>query len=312
VLWAEWNGKYRDTVRRFWKGDEGQLSDFAYRLTGSSDLYQFDGRKPYASINFVTAHDGFTLCDLVSYNGKHNKANKEDNRDGSDSNDSWNMGAEGRTSDPEINTRRERQMRNFLATLMLSQGVPMLNGGDEFARSQRGNNNAYCQNNKLTWVDWNLDEPRKRLLDFTSRLIHFRLAHPNLHRRRFFQDREIRKRDGNVVVHDFAWLNPDGNQVSDEVWSTGWMRSIALLLNGQTLQITDEEGRAIIDDNFLIIVNAADAGVEFALPPAVNSHGWSMVMDTENIGNPFAETKVGEKVIAGERSLKLLSDELFG
>jgi glycogen operon protein len=195
---------------------------------------------------------------------------------------------------------------------MLSQGVPSLNGRDEFARSQRGNNNAYCQNNKLTWVDWNLDEPRKRLLDFTSRLIHFRLAHPNLHRRRFFQDREIRKRDGNVVVHDIAWLNPDGNQVSDEVWSTGWMRSIALLLNGQTLQITDEEGRAIIDDNFLIIVNAADAGVEFALPPAVNSHGWSMVMDTENIGNPFAETKVGEKVIAGERSLKLLSDELFG
>ncbi len=311
VLWAEWNGKYRDTVRRFWKGDEGQLSDFAYRLTGSSDLYEFDGRKPYASINFVTAHDGFTLCDLVSYNQKHNKANKDNNRDGSDYNDSWNMGVEGPTADPEINRRRERQMRNFLATLMLSQGVPMLSGGDEFGRSQRGNNNAYCQDNKLSWFDWNLGEERKRLLEFASRLIHFRLEHPNLHRRKFFQDRQIRHRNGNTVVHDIAWFNPDGNRVSDEVWSTGWMRSIALLLNGQTLQITDEEGRAIIDDSFLIIVNAADTGVEFTLPPAVNSHGWCMVMDTENIDDPFVETKVDEKVIAGGRSLKLLSDELF-
>ena len=159
VLWAEWNGKYRDTVRRFWKGDAGQLSDFAYRLTGSSDLYQFDGRKPYASINFITAHDGFTLCDLVSYNEKHNEANGENNRDGSDNNDSWNMGAEGPTDDPEINKLRERQMRNFLATLLLSQGVPMLTGGDEVARSQMGNNNCYCQDNELTWMDWNLDDP---------------------------------------------------------------------------------------------------------------------------------------------------------
>ncbi len=311
VLWAEWNGKYRDTVRRFWKGDEGQLSDFAYRLTGSSDLYQFDGRKPYASINFVTAHDGFTLCDLVSYNGKHNKANKEENRDGSDNNDSWNMGAEGPTDDPEVNKRRERQMRNFLATLMLSQGVPMLTGGDEFARSQRGNNNAYCQDNKLTWFDWKLGDRRTRLLDFTSRLIHFRLAHPNLHRRKFFQDREIRHRNGGIVVHDIAWLNPDGHPVSDEVWSTGWARSVALLLNGQTLQITDEDGRAIIDDTFLLIVNAADSGVEFTLPQPVNSPEWSLVMDTENVESPFAEIKVGEKIIVGERSLKLLSDELF-
>ncbi len=311
VLWAEWNGKYRDTVRRFWKGDEGQLSDFAYRLTGSSDLYQFDGRKPYASINFVTAHDGFTLCDLVSYNGKQNEANKEENRDGSDNNDSWNMGAEGPTDDPEINKRRERQMRNFLATLMLSQGVPMLTGGDEFARSQSGNNNAYCQDNKLTWFDWKLDDERKRLLDFTSRLIHFRLAHPNLHRRKFFQDREIRHKNGNTVVHDITWLNPDGNPVSDEVWSTGWVRSVALLLNGQTLQITDEDGRAIIDDTFLLIVNAADSGVEFTLPQPVNSPEWTLVMDTENVENPFAETKLGDKIIAGERSLKLLSDELF-
>jgi len=312
VLWAEWNGKYRDTVRRFWKGDEGQLSDFAYRLTGSSDLYQFDGRKPYASINFVTAHDGFTLCDLVSYNQKHNKANKDNNKDGSDNNDSWNMGAEGPTDDPEINKMRERQVRNFLATLLLSQGVPMLTGGDEFARSQRGNNNAYCQDCKLTWFDWKLSEPRQRLLDFTSRLIHFRLAHPNLHRRKFFQDREIRHKNGSTVVHDVAWFNPDGNRVSDEVWSAGWMRSIGLLLNGQTLRITDEEGRPIIDDSFLIIVNAAESGVEFTLPPSVNSNGWCLVMDTENIEDPFVHAKVGEKVIAGGRSLKLLSDELFG
>src|SRR6266581_2741428 len=212
VLWAEWNGKYRDTVRRYWKGDGGQLSDFAYRLTGSSDLYQFDGRKPYASINFITAHDGFTLCDLVSYNQKHNEANLDDNRDGSDHNDSWNMGVEGPTDDPAINTLRERQMRNFLATLMLSQGVPMLCGGDEVARTQGGNNNAYCQDNEISWFDWNLDERRRRLRDFPCRLIHLRLAHPNLHRRKFCQDREIRKKgNGELVrvIRDIAWFNTD-------------------------------------------------------------------------------------------------------
>jgi isoamylase len=312
VLWAEWNGRYRDTVRRFWKGDEGQLSDFAYRLTGSSDLYQFDGRKPYASINFVTAHDGFTLRDLVSYNEKHNKANKENNRDGSDHNDSWNMGVEGPAKSVEIARSRERQMRNFLATLILSQGVPMLNGGDEFGRSQRGNNNSYSQDNKLTWFDWKLNDQRKQLLEFTSRLIHFRLEHPNLHRRKFFQDRKIRHRDGSDVVHDIAWLNPDGKGVSEEVWTTGWVRSIALLLNGQTLQVTNEDGQAIIDDSFLIIVNAAATGVEFTLPPSVSPNGWCMVVDTENLEDPFAETKMSEKVIVGGRSLKLLSDELFG
>jgi isoamylase len=311
VLWAEWNGKYRDTVRRFWKGDEGQLSDFAYRITGSSDLYEFDGRKPYASINFNTAHDGFTLCDLVSYNRKHNEANLDDNKDGSDYNDSWNMGEEGPSDDAEINALRERQMRNFIATLMLSQGVPMLTGGDEFARSQHGNNNCYCQDNELTWFDWNHDASSKRLLEFTSRLIHFRLDHPNLHRRKFFQDRKIRHKNGSTVVHDIAWFNPDGKPVSDEVWSTGWMRSIALLLNGQTLQVTDEEGHPIIDDSFLLIVNAASEGVEFTLPPSVNVNGWCQVIDTENIDNPFAEMKVGDKVIVGGRSLKLLSDEFF-
>jgi glycogen operon protein len=311
VLWAEWNGKYRDTVRRFWKGDDGMLSDFAHRLTGSSDLYEFDGRKPYASINFVTAHDGFTLCDLVSYNGKHNEANGDDNKDGTDNNDSWNMGAEGPTDDPEINTLRERQMRNFLATLMLSQGVPMLNGGDEFSRSQRGNNNCYCQDNELTWFDWNLDDSRKRLRKFTCHLIHLRLAHPNLHRRKFFQDREIRKKgDGSLVrvIKDAAWYNADGNEVSDEAWSSPWNRAIALLLNGKTLQVTDENGDWVIDDSFLLLVNAAHEGVEFTLPPSPSDNPWCEVINTENIDNPFDDVKVGEKVIVGGRALKLMSD----
>lgn len=309
VLWAEWNGIYRDTIRRFWKGDAGQLSDFANRLTGSSDLYQFDGRKPYASINFITAHDGFTLCDLVSYNEKHNEANHDNNKDGANDNESWNMGTEGPTDDPQINTLRERQIRNFLATLMLSQGVPMLAGGDEVARSQRGNNNCYCQDNELTWFDWDLDDSRKRLRDFTSQLIQFRLSHPNLHRRKFFQDREIRKKDGNTVIQDIAWYNPDGNQVGDEVWNAGWNRSIGLLLNGQTLQVTNEEGKPVIDDSFLILVNASHEGVEFTLPPPLVGSNWNQVIDTENIDKPFAKVVVDAKVIVGGRSLKLLSDE---
>lgn len=313
VLWAEWNGKYRDTVRRIWKGDEGQLSDFAYRLTGSSDLYQFDGRKPYASINFVTAHDGFTLCDLVSYNQKHNEANKDDNKDGTDSNDSWNMGAEGKTDDPEVNTLRERQMRNFMATLMFSQGVPMLAGGDEVARSQQGNNNGYCQDSELTWFDWNLDERRERLLEFTRRVIELRRSHPNLHRRKFFQDREIRSKRGDKLLRvekDIAWFNPDGNEVPDEAWSAGWSRAIALLLNGQTLQVTDEDGVPVIDDSFLLLVNAAHEGVEFVLPESSSHRPWVQLVDTEQLCDPFAPVVAGEKVILGSRSLKLLSDHL--
>ncbi|WP_254061533.1 hypothetical protein [Granulicella sp. L60] len=309
VLWAEWNGIYRDTIRRFWKGDEGQLSDFANRLTGSSDLYQFDGRKPYASINFVTAHDGFTLCDLVSYNEKHNDANHDDNKDGTNDNDSWNMGFEGPTDDPEINNLRERQIRNFLATLILSQGVPMIAGGDEVARSQRGNNNCYCQDNELTWFDWDLDDSRKRLGDFTSQLIHLRLSHPNLHRRKFFQDREIRSKSGSTIVQDIAWYNPDGNQVGDDVWNAGWSRSIALFLNGQTLQVTNEEGHPVTDDSFLLLVNASHEGVEFTLPPPLGGSRWSQVVDTENTDSPFVKMVMGEKVIVGGRSLKLLSDE---
>ena len=309
VLWAEWNGMYRDTVRRFWKGDAGILSDFASRLTGSSDLYQFDGRKPYASINFITAHDGFTLDDLVSYNEKHNEANGDDNNDGANDNDSWNMGAEGPTDDPIVNNLRERQTRNFLATLMLSQGVPMIAGGDEVARSQRGNNNCYCQDNELTWFDWDLDEPRRRLRDFTSKLIHLRLDHPNLHRRKFFQDRELRKKGESIIERDIAWFNTDGNEVPDEVWNAEWTRSIAVLLNGQTLQVTDDEGQPVIDQSFLIVVNAAQDGVEFTLPPSPRGAPWCQVIDTENIDDPFVKKAATEKVIAGGRSLMLFADE---
>jgi glycogen operon protein len=285
VLWAEWNGKYRDTVRRFWKGDAGTPSDFANRLTGSSDLYQHDGRKPYASINFITAHDGFTLCDLVSYNEKHNEANGEDNKDGANENDSWNMGFEGPTDDPEINKMRERQTRNFLATLMLSQGVPMLCGGDEVSRSQLGNNNSFCQDNEINWYDWNLDAPRTRLMEYTGRLIQLRLKHPNLHRRKFFQDRNIR----GSVVRDIAWYAPDGNEFSEENWSAEWNRSMGLMLNGKTLDTMNETGEKVEDDSFLILINAHYEGVEFKLPKPPNGNPWKHVLNTDNIDDPFAE-----------------------
>ncbi len=304
VLWAEWNGKYRDTVRRFWKGDNGTLSDFAYRMTGSSDLYQGDGRTPAASINFVIAHDGFTLCDLVSYDGKHNEANGDNNNDGANDNDSWNMGVEGPTDDATINAMRERQMRNFLTTLMLSQGVPMLAGGDEIARSQQGNNNCYCQDNELTWHDWNLDDPRKRLLAFTSKLIKLRKDHPNLHRRKFFQDSSIR----GSLVRDVAWLGTDGNEVSDESWNSPWNKSIAVMYNGRTIQAMDEDGAPIVDDSFLIIVNASDQGVEYTLPEAPGKNPWRQVLDTESIQDPFCEAEMHDKAIVGGRAVRVYSD----
>jgi glycogen operon protein len=218
------------------------------------------------------------------------------------------MGVEGPTEDEKINSMRERQIRNFLATLMLSQGVPMLYGGDEIARSQQGNNNCYCQDNKLTWHDWDLDDSRKRMLDFTGRLIHLRLAHPNLHRRKFFQDREIRKKGQSTFIQDIAWFNADGNQVPDEVWNTTWSRSIAVMLNGQTLQVSDEDGQPIVDDSFFLIVNAAQDGVEFALPRSPSGKPWCLAIDTEDAENPFSETKVDDKIIVGGRCLKLLSD----
>ena len=264
VLWAEWNGKYRDTVRRYWKGDDGQLSDLAYRLTGSSDLYQHDGRRPYASINFVTAHDGFTLRDLVSYNEKHNEANGEDNNDGANDNQSWNMGAEGPTDDASIIEARERQIRNLLATVLFSQGVPMISGGDELARTQNGNNNAYCQDNEISWYDWTPDPLRERLLTFTARLIELRKAHPNLRRKKFFQDRVIH----NSEARDIAWYGTDGKELDQGAWeNVGWMRTLGMMLNGSTLGIKDAMGNYVKDCSFLLLLNAHHEEVTFILPP---------------------------------------------
>ena len=298
-------GKYRDTVRRFWKGDGGQLSDFAYRLTGSSDLYQFDGRKPYASINFVTAHDGFTLCDLVSYNEKHNEANGDDNEDGSDNNDCWNMGAEGPTDDAEINKLRERQMRNFLATLLLCQGVPMITGGDEIARSQRGNNNCYCQDNELTWFDWKLDAPRKRLMEFTTQLIEAAQGASESAPAEVLSgpaDPGLGGAGYRVVSRGRA-----GGDRRD--WNTEWNRSMAhdAERTGRWALRMKTATRSM-DDSFLILVNAAHEGVEFTLPKPPNGTPWRQVMDTENIDDPFASGGVKDKIIAGGRSMVVFSD----
>jgi isoamylase len=304
VLWAEWNGKYRDTVRRFWKGDEGQLADLGSRLTGSSDLYQNDGRKPYASINFVVAHDGFTLHDLVSYNSKHNEANGENNRDGSDNNDSWNMGVEGETSDPAIIRERQKQVRNFLATLLLSQGVPMLSMGDEVGRSQKGNN-AYCQDNEISWTNWDIDEARQKLLDFTSGLIKLRRSHPNFRRKKFYQDRTIRK----SVVRDIAWYGADGHEMTEDEWNSKWIRSLGLMFNGETLNVVDDVmGRPVIDDTFLILINSYHEGVEFTIPKSPHDRGWVSVLDTAEEEDTFKEESINSSRILTGRSLMLLKE----
>ncbi len=276
--WAEWNGRYRDTVRRYWKSDEGQLSDLAYRLTGSSDLYDRDGRRPSASINFVTAHDGFTLHDLVSYNDKHNEANQEGNNDGANDNHSWNMGAEGPTDNPDIIERRERQKRNFLATLLLSQGVPMILGGDEISRTQNGNNNAYCQDNETTWLDWSLDARKIALVEFTQKLIRLRRDHPSLHRRKFYQGRAIR----GTEEKDIVWLRPDGQEMSDEEWGLGWVRCLGLMLNGETIGEVDESGEPITDDTFLILLNCHHEPIKFFMPKPHSCDQWEVLVDTND------------------------------
>src|SRR4051812_43429708 len=304
VLWAEWNGKYRDTVRRYWKGDAGTLSDLGYRLTGSSDLYQNDGRKPYASINFVTAHDGFTLEDLVSYNEKHNEANGENNQDGANDNESWNMGAEGPTVDPEILAARERQKRNLLATLLLSQGVPMILGGDEIGRTQGGNNNAYCQDNEISWFHWKLDERKQRLLEFTTKLIEVRKTHPNLRRRKFFQDRAVRHSE----LKDIAWYRTDGQEMTEEEWNAGWVRSLAVMFNGKTLDSVDEMGQPVIDDSFLVLLNSSHEGVKYKLPSGPHDHGWERVLDTSDLKEPFKSTAVNGSLEVFPLSLVLLRE----
>ncbi len=279
VRWSEWNGKYRDTVRRFWKGDESQVAELAYRFAGSSDLYQHNGRRPYASINFVTAHDGFTLRDLVSYNHKHNEANGEGNRDGDDHNNSWNCGVEGPTDDPEIRALRVRQMRNFMGTLLLSQGVPMITAGDEFGRTQHGNNNAYCQDNEISWINWNIDEEGQQLLDFTRFLVQVRNQHPVLHRRRFFQGRSIH----GSGIHDIVWWRPDGLEMSDDEWDNGLVRCLGMLLNGHEMDDWNERGEPVRDDILFLMLNAYHDTVDFKLPGRFHTRKtrpWELVLDT--------------------------------
>ena len=283
-LWAEWNGRYRDVVRRYWKGDDGQLAELGYRLTGSSDLYQRDGRHPTASINFITAHDGFTLHDLVSYDGKHNEANGEENRDGTNENHSFNYGAEGRTEDSRIQETRDRQKRNFLTTLLVSQGVPMICGGDEIGRTQRGNNNAYAQDNEISWFDWGLDERSRMLLEFTRRLVEFRRQHPNLHRRKFFQDRPInpgaaQRQVGGRPEHDIIWLRPDGGEMTNEEWNAGWVRCIGVRLNGRTLDDVNGVGEPTQDETFLILFNPHTEPIRFFMPPRPGT-AWELEIDT--------------------------------
>ena len=273
-LWSEWNGKYRDTVRDYWRGADALLGEFAYRFTGSSDLYEGTGRRPFASVNFVTAHDGFTLEDLVSYNQKHNEANGEDNRDGENDNRTWNLGAEGPTDDPEIKARRQRQKRNFLATLLLSQGVPMLTAGDEMGRTQRGNNNAYNQDNEISWVDWeNADE---ELVEFTRRLIDMRRRHPVFCRRRWFQGRPIH---GSGVT-DIGWFRPDGTPMDEEDWRVGFAKSLGVFLNGERIDSVDPKGDPVVDDSFYILFNAHHERLEFRTPCEEWGKRWINVLDT--------------------------------
>jgi glycogen operon protein len=279
-LWTEWNGRYRDTVREFWRGEPATLAEFASRFTGSSDLYEADGRRPYASINFVTAHDGFTLSDLVSYNEKHNEANGEDNRDGESHNRSWNCGVEGPTDDPRTLGLRERQRRNFLATLLLSQGVPMISHGDELGRTQRGNNNVYCQDNELAWIDWELAREHEVLTAFTARLVALRAAHPIFRRRRFFQGRPIRGSDAQDSVPDIAWLRPDGQRMTDDDWNVGYARSVGIFLNGQAIPDHNELGERITDDSFLLLINAHHQPVAFTLPDERHGRVWEVMVDT--------------------------------
>jgi isoamylase len=287
VLWAEWNGKYRDAIRSFWKGDEGKIGEVAYRLTGSPDLYQHDGKRPYASINFVTSHDGFTLTDLVSYNEKHNEANGEKNHDGDNNNLSWNHGVEGPTENPKVNALRERQRRNLLTTLLISQGVPMLLGGDEFGRSQNGNNNAYCQDNELSWFHWEKwDENQKALFEFTRRLIQLRHQHPVFRRPKFFQGRRIRGSE----IKDVMWFNPGGNEMSEKDWSLPLARCLGMMLSGDTIDVLGFQGEPIRDDTFLFLMNAHYETISFLLPGQENIE-WQLLLDTATEFGFLAEPK---------------------
>jgi isoamylase len=296
-LWSEWNGRYRDSVRDFWRGEPSKVGELASRLTGSSDLYQNDTRRPFASVNFVTAHDGFTLRDLVSYNEKHNEANGENNTDGDSHNRSWNCGAEGESEDPEVLKCRARQQRNFLTTLFTAQGVPMLLAGDELGRTQKGNNNAYCQDTELSWVDWtSVDES---LLDFTRWIISFRRDHPVFRRRRFFQGQPIR---GTL---DIGWFKPDGKSMTDEDWDVGYARSLGMFLNGSGIPGHDERGRPVTDDSFILLFNAHTGGVRWTIP-AEYAATWRLVLDTRRRQPEDGPQDVAARITTSARSIAVL------
>lgn len=298
--WAEWNGKYRDCIRDYWRGAESMLGEFAERFTGSSDLYQDDQRHPTASINFITAHDGFTLKDLVSYNEKHNEANGEQNNDGESHNRSWNCGVEGETNDPTILNLRNKQLRNFLTTLFLSQGVPMLVAGDEFGRTQNGNNNAYCQDNEISWLNWkNADAD---LLDFTRRLIDLRKAHPVFRRRGWFQGQPIK----GIGLEDIGWFLPSGTEMPDESWSHDFAKSLAVFLNGKALRLVEPDGRKISDNHFYVIFNAHDGNLEFTLPPQRYGAKWLKILDTSDGNDNSTLYKALDKIEVEARSVVLL------
>ena len=302
-LWSEWNGRYRDTVRDFWRGEFSSLPDFASRLAGSSDLYGTTGRKPMASINFVIAHDGFTLRDLVSYNEKHNEANLEGGADGANDNRSWNCGVEGDTDDEEIIELRYRQQRNFLTTLMFSQGVPMIAHGDELGRTQRGNNNVYCQDNELSWINWDLDEHDHKLLQFTRHLIHLRRDHPVMRRRRFLEGPA--QRGGESELGEIEWFTPAGTHMTEEEWNQPWARSTMVFYNGDAIREPDANGRRILDDDFLLLLNAAPEAVDFTLPDAKYGHTWHTVIDTAG-DDDRAEYHSGDIVHVGPRTSLIL------
>ena len=313
-LWSEWNGKYRDWIRDYWRGEPRSLPELGSRITGSSDLYQQGGRFPHASINFLTAHDGFTLRDLVSYNEKHNEANGEDNRDGESHNRSWNCGAEGPTDDPAINAIRRRQERNFLATMFLSQGVPMLLGGDELGRTQQGNNNAYCQDNELSWFDWTSADTE--LLAFTRRLAELRRRHPAFRRRGWFQGKPIRHggsrsggtaNPGSGALPDIAWFSPDGTEMTDDHWASDLSRSLQVYLDGHGFTVPDERGEPIVDDTFLIIFHAAPEDCEITLPEPKWGKTWRRVMDTDR---GFSPEDDGEKLEGGSK-IQVLARSLW-
>ena len=306
-LWSEWNGTYRDTVRDFWRGEPSTLGEFASRITGSSDLYQHAGRTPVASINFVTAHDGFTMHDLVSYNAKHNEANLEDNRDGANDNRSWNCGAEGPTDDPGVISLRKRQTRNFLATILFSQGVPMICHGDEMGRTQQGNNNAYCQDNELTWIDWDLDEEDRELLAFTQAMVQLRRNHPVLRRRRFFSG--AASHGGESELGEIEWLRPSGERMIDQDWSAWYARAMMVFLNGEAIAEPDEQGHRVTDDSFLVLINASEKDITFTLPDLGHSERWAVALATAPAVDSESHDSLsaGDQVVVEARSMLFLT-----